>query len=292
MQSVDKYEVKKEIRSGGMGVIYLAEDMFLKTEHALKIINDNIAQRPKFKEFFLQEAQIQASLVHDNIVRVTNFFIDQNSGKCCIIMDFIDGEDLDDFLHRKNQLSEKEVLELLRGILAGIGYAHRLGIVHRDIKSSNIMVSRLENKLHANIMDFGLAAKVDGENVIKACTPEYASPEQIDNKENVDKRADIYAIGIVLYEMLTGTLPFDGEKEEVERKQKQDTPPNITSICPHISKRTADAVARCLEKNPHDRFQDCDEFLAYLESSKPPRVSKHSVAVVVLAVCLAFFVFW
>lgn len=295
IETIGNLKIGEELGHGGMGVVYLAEHISLGKKFAVKSLNAKFTDDPNFEKRFFQEAQNQATLTHPNIVQVVDY--QEEQGQYFIVMEFVDGEDLDNFIRRKGRLSEKEALAILKGILKGLGFAHRQGMIHRDIKPSNIMISMVGNDLHVSIMDFGLAILVGGERLTMAesgiiGSPWYQSPEQIKDPKGIDHRSDIYSLGIVLFEMLTGRVPFDGEIHSVIHQQVYDRTPDITKVCPEISKDLAGIVNKCTEKDPAKRFQGCDDLLNQLKQieipiSPPPRPPwKWIIGAAVVLCCL------
>ncbi len=299
IETVGNLRIIRELGHGGMGVVYLAEHIHLNKKFAVKSLNVKYTDDSNFRQRFFQEANNQAQIVHPNIVQATDFHEEQ--GRYFLVMEYVDGEDLDKLIQRKGRLSEKETLAIIKGILEGLGFAHRKGMIHRDIKPSNIMVSKIGNNLHVNIMDFGLAVLAGGERLTAADsgvigTPWYQSPEQIKDPKKIDHRSDLYSLGIVLYEMLTGDIPFDGEVHSVIHQQINDPAPDISSKCPKISKGLAQIVSKCLEKHPDHRYFGCDELLKHLEEltyplpePQPPWVRILLGAAAVLLSCFVIF---
>ena len=301
IETIGNLKIGEELGHGGMGVVYLAEHITLGKKFAIKSLNVKFTDNPNFEKRFFQEAQNQATLTHPNIVQVVDY--QEEQGQYFIVMEFVDGEDLDNFIRRKGRLSEKEALAILKGILKGLGFAHRQGMIHRDIKPSNIMISMVGNDLHVSIMDFGLAILVGGERLTMAesgiiGSPWYQSPEQIKDPKGIDHRSDIYSVGIVLFEMLTGQVPFDGEIHSVIHQQVYDRTPDITKICPEISKDLATIINKCTEKDPANRFQGCEDLLGHLKQidtiiiSTPRPPWKWIIGAAVVLCCLIFVMFF
>lgn len=301
IETVGNLRIINELGHGGMGVVYLAEHILLDKKFAVKSLNVKYTDDPNFRQRFYQEAKNQALLSHPNIVQATDFYEEQ--GQYFLVMEYVEGEELSKFIRQEGRLSEKEALTILKGILEGLGFAHRKGMVHRDIKPSNIIVSTVANDLSVRIMDFGLAILAGGDRLTSAesgiiGTPWYQSPEQIKTPQEIDHRSDIYSLGILLFEMLTGKVPFEGEVYSVINKQISEPTPDITKICPDISKDLAKIVYKCMAKNPDERFQGCDELLKHLaayEKAKAkdqiPKRKRWPVLVTAAALaCLAVFV--
>jgi serine/threonine protein kinase len=266
-----------ELGRGGMGVVYLAEHMHIDKKFAVKGLSVKYTDDQNFRQLLQRlyiEGKNQALLDHPNIVQITDLYDEQ--GQYFLVMEYVEGEDLGELIRRKGILSEKEALTIIKGILSGLGFAHRKGMIHRDIKPSNVMVG---NDGRVRIMDFGLSIlagearlTIDGSET--ALTPWYASPEQITEPKKVDHRSDVYSLGIVFFEMLTGRVPFEGEPYSVTHQQVTAPLPDPTGINPGVSKELSRIVLKCVAKNPDKRFQGCDEFLKTIiayEKSKEPK---------------------
>lgn len=261
IETAGNLRIVNELGHGGMGVVYLAEHMHLNKKFAVKSLSVKYTDDSNFRQRFYQEANNQALLDHPNIVQVTDFFEEQ--GQYFLVMEYVEGEDLGELIRREGRLGEEKALSIMKSILAGLGFAHRKGMIHRDIKPGNIMVGK-DGRVRAT--DFGLAVlagekrlTMDGDE--KALTPWYASPEQITRPKEIDHRSDVYSLGIVFFEMLTGQVPFDGEPYSVVHLQVNEPLPDPTKMNPEIKPELASIVAKCVAKNPDKRFQGCDEFL-------------------------------
>lgn len=277
-KTIGNLRIISEIGKGGMGVVYLAEHMTLKKRFAVKSLSSELTQDPQFRERFYQEAQNQALLDHPNIVQATDFF--EENRQFFFVMEYVDGQDLGELIRTKGNLQEKEALSILKDILQGLNLAHDKGIIHRDVKPSNILIDKSGR---ARIMDFGIAVMVGGQRLTATGTtvgsPCYMSPEQIIHPQNIDYRSDVYSAGIVLYEMLVGDVPFDAETDYAVQNQQVNTPtPDPCQRNPEISPELAQIILKAMDKAPDKRFQGCAEFLdsikAY-ESSKEKTTEDH-----------------
>src|SRR5262249_8707299 len=224
-----------------------------------------------------------------SIVQVTDFF--EEKGEFFLVMEFVDGQDLSHLIQSRARLPESEALPILRDVLSGLGYAHSQGLVHRDLKPSNLL---LDKKGPARIMDFGSSIMAGAEKSLTAAgttigSPWYMSPEQILHPHRVDQRADVYALGIVLYEMLTGSVPFDGETDFVVKDLQLRAPvrdPRESS--PEVSEAVAQIVLKAMAKDPADRFQNCAEFLAAIDTvQRQPVTPRPPVLIAALVVAVA-----
>ena len=267
-----KYRIIAELGKGGMGALYLAEHTALPKRFAIKRLLPELTQSPEFRGRFYQEATHQAQLSHPNIVQAIDFL--EEDGQFFFVMEYIDGQDLGKLIKTKGKLSEKEALSIFKNVLEGFKFAHNKAIIHRDIKPSNILID--ESGI-ARITDFGIAI-LAGERRLTATgnvvgSPWYMSPEQIVHPQAIDRRSDIYSAGIVLYEMLTGDVPFDGETDYSIKNQQVSSPvPNPCQQNPAISQQLGQMILTAMAKEPDKRFQDCAGFLAAIEAYERTRI--------------------
>lgn len=253
------YDIKKKLGEGGMGIVYLARDTRLKRDVALKFLPKRIAKDQSKHGRFRTEAQAAAVLNHRNIAQV--YAIEEANGELCIVLEYVEGEELKDVIDDEKITSE-EKQEVAAEIAEGIKAAHDKGIIHRDIKSRNIMI---DSSKGVKIMDFGLAHLEGSEPSITrdttAGTTAYMSPEQLRGKE-ADNRSDIWSYGVVLYEMFTGELPFQGMHEAaIMYSITEEEPLPIDSENSDIPEYIRQVINRCLEKNPDDRYQKISDVL-------------------------------
>jgi serine/threonine protein kinase len=258
-----RYEVIEEIGRGGMGRVYKVFDKKVKEKIALKILNPEIASDKVTLERFENELRIARKIAHKNVCRL--FDLDEEQGVHYITMEYVSGEDLRSLIRRVGQLTVGKSLVLAKQVCAGLKEAHALGIIHRDLKPQNIMIDREGN---AHIMDFGIARSLTGKGVtgtgMIVGTPEYMSPEQIESKE-LDERSDIYALGVILFEVLTEKVPFEGDTAvSIIYKHKNEPVPNPKKINRHIPDALNRLILKCLEKNKENRYQNVDELLKEL----------------------------
>ena len=260
----NKFKVIREIGGGAMGVVYEAEHLQLRKRFAIKCIRAEYTKDPDFNKRFDREAKTQALLQHPNIIQVTDFI--KENGQFFMVMEHVQGHGLDALIKEK-KISEEEMLSIFKDVLKGLGHAHRKGIVHRDIKPSNIMITQDKT---AKIMDFGIALligeKQDGNWTI-AGTPPYMSPEQINRPKAMDHRSDIYSLGILMFQILCGRRPFDGKSiRETQMNHIHQKLPEIKPVFPESAPEISLIIKKALEKNPDDRFGDCQEFLESIEA--------------------------
>ena len=250
-----RYEVIEELGRGGMGKVYKVFDRKLGEDIALKQIKPEVAEEEKTIERFRNEIKFARKIAHRNVCRMYDF--GEADGMHFITMEYIPGEDLRCLIRRIGQFTVGKTIHIARQICEGLAEAHRLGVVHRDIKPQNIMIDQHGN---ARIMDFGIARfhRVRGitDTGVLIGTPEYMSPEQVDGIE-VDRRSDIYSLGIILYEMLTGRVPFDGSTPiSIAVKQKNEVPRSPREINAQIPENLNALVLKCMEKKPEKRYQN------------------------------------
>jgi eukaryotic-like serine/threonine-protein kinase len=261
---VDKrYRVLRRIGSGGMADVWLAEDAHLQRQVALKVLHSRFLQDQQFVSRFQREAEHAAGLQHPNIVAV--FDRGQDDGVNYIAMRYVEGPTLKELIDRG--LTPEQAVGLVRQVLEGARFAHRNGIVHRDLKPQNVIVDQ-EGK--AVVTDFGIARAGVSEITQTGSvmgTPQYLSPEQAQGFE-VTPVSDLYSIGVILYEALCGRVPFEGESAvAVAMKQVSEMPQRPSSINPQVSPALDAVVMRALEKDPGQRFQSADAFIAALDQA-------------------------
>lgn len=270
-----RYVLERRLGKGGMGSVYRAKHVHLKSTHAIKIISPEVVQSdPSLLVRFTQEAILVASIHHPNIVSVTDFGI-EIADTLYLVMEYIEGISLDEFLQKEKRLSPAKAYEILKPIALGVGVAHSQGITHRDLKPLNVMLRTGAPLSQAvKVLDFGLAKIKSTESfasLIMAKTtnllgsPHYMPPEQWDN-ENVDERSDIYSIGIILFQMLTGDVPFKGNSmPNIMYQHMQAEVPSFASVGISASSRIESVIHKALAKEQDQRFQTVEEFLSAYE---------------------------
>lgn len=271
-KKIDRYEFQSSIGKGTFGEVYQAFDQRLLRHVAIKVSFPYLANKERDKEFILREARIIARAEHANIVPIYDVLDHDQS--VLIVMRLIRGEDLGVLMrHLEQPVPINEAFTIMHQVIRGMGYAHRKGVVHSDLKPGNILIAE---DCEATIMDFGLAALLEMQRPDKGKlygTPFYIPPEQI-NGSYLDARSDIYSLGMILYMMITGHHPFkDAETiQDLLTCQLRQTPKPPREINPAIPDTLSLILLKALEKEPVNRFYSCDEFLGALEDALPGKV--------------------
>lgn len=275
-----RYEIIEQLGEGGMGRVYHVHDTKINEEVALKLIKPEIAADKKTIERFKGELKTARKIRHKNVCGM--YDLGEDKGLHFITMEYVSGENLKSLLKRKKQLDSESIVSIARQVCEGLAEAHRLGVVHRDLKPSNIM---LDEDGNARIMDFGIARSLKTKGItddgVIIGTPDYMSPEQIVAKD-VDERSDIYSLGIILYEMITGQVPFVGDTPlSVAYQHKHESPQDPRIINDQIDEVLNHLVLKCLEKHKENRFQSAQEVLLTLAGDtsliSPPGVAEPSL---------------
>ena len=268
---LDHYRVLELVGRGAMGVVYKALDLNLDRPVAIKVMSAESRNDPDFVERFRQEARLQAALNHPNVALLFDYFV--HDGAPVAVMEFIDGESLEQLIRRRGAIPAHESIPLFKQALRGVAAAHRAGIIHRDLKAANLMITRDDV---VKVMDFGIAKRQGSTGATKASTsigsPLYMAPEQILGRA-VDCRTDVYALGVTLYQLLSGQPPFNprGKTEySVLNAHVNDLPEPPTVYCREIPQPIVDAVMRSIAKEPEARFQSAGDFMRALPDVPAP----------------------
>ena len=259
--TLNNFHVLKKIGEGGMGEVYLAEDESLGRKVALKVLNPALTADSQFVERFKQEARVQASMSHNNIVQLYSFFIHED--KYIMALEYADGITLKELIRKTGPIPEERTIKIFNQICEALQYAHNKNIVHRDIKPSNIMI---DSQDRVKIMDFGIA-KIMGDMGLtrtgaKVGTLYYMSPEQVMARKDIDQRTDIYSLGITLFEMLAGKMPFDTNTDSdfvVMNHIVNSNLPDPRQHYPYISDDIISILHKMTEKDRDDRFKNINE---------------------------------
>jgi len=260
----NRYQVIEELGHGGMGRVYKVFDTDIKEKIALKLLRPEIALDKETVERFSNELKLARKISHRNVCRM--FDLGKAEGTTFITMEFVPGEDLKKFIRKSGQLGAGLAVSIAKQICEGLAEAHHLGVVHRDLKPQNIMVDEDGN---ARIMDFGIARSLRGKGITGAGvmigTPEYMSPEQVEGKD-IDQRSDIYSLGVILFEMVTGHVPFEGDTPfTIGMKHKSERPRNPRELNSQLPEDLSRVILRCLEKDKVKRYQTAEELRTDLE---------------------------
>jgi eukaryotic-like serine/threonine-protein kinase len=261
-----RYRVLNRIGSGGMADVYCAEDLQLGRKVALKVMHSRFAEDPEFVERFRREARNAAGLNHQNVVSV--YDRGEWDGNYYIAMEFLDGRSLKQLVQQHGALHPEDAIDLTVQVLRAARFAHRRGVIHRDIKPHNVIV---DEEGRAKVTDFGIARAGASDMTQTGSilgTAQYLSPEQAQGHA-VDATSDLYSIGIMLWELLTGRVPFDGESAvSIALKQVNERPVPPSTLNPAVTPELEAVVLRALEKDPARRFPDADAFIAALEHAR------------------------
>ncbi len=268
-----RYELVRQLGDGGMGSVYKAADTVLRRFVAIKLLHPTVAQRPAAVERFQREARAAAAIGHPNIIDILDFGVD---GRPYMVMEYLRGRALSQVLAVEGSLPIARAVSIAAHALAGLAAAHERGILHRDLKPANLMlVQRFGDKSFVKVCDFGFAALMGPASAEEAKTltpartlvgtPAYAAPERLRGDDRRDPRVDLYSVGVVLFEMLAGRRPFEGETfRDLARAVKHDPPPRLTSLRPDVPPALDAIVQRALAKRPEERFANAGEFAAAL----------------------------
>lgn len=269
------YELDREIGRGGMGIVFRAKDMRLKRTVAIKLLPPELAFRLEIRSRFLKEAETAAQLSHPHIVPI--YSVDEREGLVFFVMQYVDGENLAVRLATRGPSSPEETRRILREVADALAYAHGRGVIHRDIKPDNVLLTKDEQR--SLVTDFGIARAItDGGDTrltatgVAIGTPAYMSPEQCAGDREIDGRSDLYALGVLGFQMLAGRLPFEANTTPALLvKHLSERPLPVEQLRADVPDDLAQAINLCLEKDPANRFPSAQAFIAALDGSAPPR---------------------
>src|ERR1700736_388794 len=263
----ERFEVLQLLGQGGMGAVYKARDIELERLVALKLIRPDLASHPEILRRFKQELILAREVTHRNVIRI--FDLGQAQGIKFITMEYVEGRDLRGLLHEKGKMAPEEAVPIILQMAAALEAAHHAGVVHRDLKPQNAMSDK-DGRVY--VMDFGIARSLEHQGMTQTAalmgTPEYMSPEQAKG-EKVDARSDLFALGIIFYEMLTGISPFKADTAMAmmfKRTQERATP--LSQLNLGVPPVISDIVSKCLETKAEERYQSAREVISDLEAWK------------------------
>jgi len=273
IERIGNFRITDEIGSGGMAVVYKGVQESLQRTVAIKALKTSVSTDENVVARFEREATSVASFQHENIITVYDFFHEQ--GALFIVMEYVEGIDLYDLLDRIRELSSDIAAIVSLQVARALDYAHFRGVIHRDVKPANIIISNLGT---VKLTDFGIA-RTEASDLTQAGvglgTPAYMSPEQIVG-DRLDQRSDIFSFGIVLYQMLTGRKPFvEDDQQSAMQKIRNETPPTPRSLNPQINKELERIVLRCMQKLPDDRYATTQELVIALEQYLASHVNQN-----------------
>jgi len=289
-----RYTLEGRLGFGGMSTVHLALDRRLERQVAVKLLAEHLADDPAFVSRFQREAQAAARLVHPNIVQVFDSGRDERSGRYFIVMEYIEGQSCAEILRDDGWVEVDEAVRIIEQACEGLHYAHRHGVVHRDVKPGNLLRAR-EGDI--KLADFGIAKATEQSSITQVGsvlgTAAYLAPEQARGEE-AGPSADLYALGVVTYQLMSGRLPYEATSlTELALKQQQEEPPTLDTIVAAVSPELADAVAIALALDPRDRYPSAREMrrglsegargISPAEPHEPSRTSPPTSATTVLA---------
>jgi serine/threonine-protein kinase len=266
------YQDLELIGRGGMAEVYKSIHPALGKPVAIKILPTTLAAEDEFRRRFAREAQVVSKLEHPNIVRV--FDSGEQDGRYFMVMEYLTGKDLDQLIKSNGKLPITQVISLIKQLASGLDYAHAQGFVHRDIKPSNVLLDTSTDNIRAVLSDFGIAKIINAHTAMTRTgymlgTFDYIAPEQIQESANVDGKADIYALGVMVYQMLTGELPFKHNNPgALLIAHLNQPPPDVCEILPDLPYTVGSAIQKAMAKKPEERFSSATEFAMEISERK------------------------
>src|SRR5205807_7648104 len=257
-----KYLVEKLIKRGGMGSVYQGKHVLMDKRVAIKVLRPSLALDNNVVARFSREAKAASRISHPHAVTVTDFGEDEK-GVVFLVMEYLDGRTLKEIIKSDGAMAVHRAVEIIRQVAGALDAAHEQGVVHRDLKSDNVMLSQTKGGEWAKVLDFGIAKiqqpegardiDITAANLVIG-TPQYMSPEQCSQSSPIDARSDVYSLGVIAYEMLAGRVPFSGESPTViMMKQVQDAPPSVVEVRPGLHAAIGKVIEKSLAKQPGDR---------------------------------------
>lgn len=276
-KKIGEYEIISELGRGGMGVVYMAREESLQRNVAIKMLGNQLLNDDAIAERFMREARVVADLNHPNLVQV--FRVDRHEDQPYFVMEFVEGDSLKALIQRERQMQPTRALKILEEVASGLAAAHDKGVIHRDIKPENIMLTKYGG---VKVVDFGIARDENADTRLTTTgmglgTPNYLSPEVCLSQE-VDQRSDIFSLGVVLFEMLTGDTPFKSDSPfEMMTKVVEAKIPDIKTLNPNVDEGVKKILAKMIAKRPKKRYQHCNELISDIEdyrAGREPRWAK------------------
>jgi len=270
-----RWTLVRKVAEGASGAVYLAQEQGTERPVAVKILSPLLCRNPKILGRFEREARQLAALNHPNVIKL--LAVGRSGAQPFIVMPFIEGHTLGQYIRQRGRLSSEEALGILRQLCAGLGYLHSQGLVHRDVKPGNVMVAV---NGQVTLLDLGVVREKGAPPLTapgaRLGTPNYMAPEQIEASHDVDQRADLYSLGALAFELLTGSPPFRGANmRELLEQHRLAAPPNAAHLAASVSRATADVLSQALAKAPQERFQSARHFMDALERVMAPLTERH-----------------
>lgn len=265
-----KYRIEERLKEGGMGAVYRGTHVLMDKTVAVKVLRPSLAADEKIVARFSREARAASRISHPHAVSVTDFG-ESEDGVVFLVMEYLSGNTLKEIINQEGPMSLPRVVEIIRQVGGALDAAHEQGVVHRDLKSENIMLLGSNGPDYAKVLDFGIAKIKEPEGTynpgltapdLVIGTPQYMSPEQCSQSPDIDARSDIYSLGVIIYEMLVGHVPFTGESPtSIMLKHLQEPAPSILAERPDVPGALAHVVTRAMAKSPEDRYQSVEDLV-------------------------------
>src|SRR5215210_1598825 len=289
-----KYRIDDKIDEGGMGCVYRATHVLMEKVVAVKVLHPALAADDKIVARFTREAKPASRISHPHAISVTDFG-ESDNGVVYLVMEYLRGRTLKDVVRSGGPMTLARAVEIVRQVAGALDTAHSEGVVHRDLKSDNIMLEEATGGDWAKVLDFGIAKIQQTERSVHETdpgltapnliigTPQYMSPEQCSQASDIDARSDIYSLGVIIYEMLAGHVPFAGDSPTaIMMKHIQDPPPSILDERNDLSSEVGRVLMRALAKSPEDRFQKASDLSAALAEAAAEAPSTSAAAAAIL----------